>query len=63
MSTEQVMQGAEFHRGPHDGLVLKIERYGRPRQATGRPALTCPWARRSVRALEALDTPEERVAA
>jgi hypothetical protein len=25
MSTEQAMEAAEFHRGPHDGLVLKME--------------------------------------
>ena len=25
MSMEQAIQAAEFHRGPHDGLVLKME--------------------------------------
>jgi hypothetical protein len=25
MSTEQAMEAAEFHRGPHDGLLLKME--------------------------------------
>jgi hypothetical protein len=25
MSMEQAMESAEFHRGPHDGLVLKMQ--------------------------------------